>query len=606
MPYTPTVWHSGDVVTSEKLNKLEQGVADATSEEIIDSWLEENISQETGYALDRTLTLENAAAPADLVGDLKSALSAVESETKPPIDFNWVHGGIDNATGETNNDGVLWRSRDENYYKVTDLYSITNGSSSLLWIIFYTESNGAYTFASSTNVSAGSTYNFNSGEYVRFDLRGSLDEAALVSGLRNSKIVEDVLHLKSDVDNVFDNDGVTAISPSHAEDGWYAYYSGAGNVAGGGQYNGSFAILTIADMPDVVQIGYGKDTTYPSSEHVIMGMEGTTLPSTGLFYYKRATINAGTDPTFGPRGFDLSTINDGYFSIEKSKLVTALPTIQAIVINFPEGTYLLNSVGQKPTKYVKFLHIANTVPALVVASDGSGDYTTISDAVAAAKDEDTIYIKDGTYTETVIVNKYLHLVGQSKQGTILQQNVGDYNNCPLLITQGSVCNMTIKSLAPADASGLSNYAYAIHLDRNFASLAKYQKCEIYNCDIYSEVNDAIGAGTNYASEYDIHDCFIHVAHAPVKSGACGFKCHNGQNQTTGKVTLRNNVIITEDANGGSIYDILFHNGGISNTQPIEILMVGNVLKYYNNSITNIFVLSGYNYGNSVPAMNTLS
>ena len=75
MPYTPTVWHSGDVVTSEKLNKLEQGVADATSEEIIDSWLEENISQETGYALDRTLTLENAAAPADLVGDLKSALN---------------------------------------------------------------------------------------------------------------------------------------------------------------------------------------------------------------------------------------------------------------------------------------------------------------------------------------------------------------------------------------------------------------------------------------------------------------------------------------------------------------------------------------------------
>lgn len=75
MPYTPTVWHSGDVVTSEKLNKLEQGVADATSEEIIDSWLDENISQETGYALDRTLTLENAAAPADLVGDLKSALS---------------------------------------------------------------------------------------------------------------------------------------------------------------------------------------------------------------------------------------------------------------------------------------------------------------------------------------------------------------------------------------------------------------------------------------------------------------------------------------------------------------------------------------------------
>ena len=30
MSYTPTEWKSGDVVTSAKLNKLEQGVADAT------------------------------------------------------------------------------------------------------------------------------------------------------------------------------------------------------------------------------------------------------------------------------------------------------------------------------------------------------------------------------------------------------------------------------------------------------------------------------------------------------------------------------------------------------------------------------------------------
>lgn len=43
----------------------------------VDSYLAENITQETGYVLDRTLTTANAAAPADLVGDLKSALSEV-------------------------------------------------------------------------------------------------------------------------------------------------------------------------------------------------------------------------------------------------------------------------------------------------------------------------------------------------------------------------------------------------------------------------------------------------------------------------------------------------------------------------------------------------
>lgn len=41
MSYTPTEWKSGDVVTSEKLNKLENGVAAA-------GWLAVHVSMETG------------------------------------------------------------------------------------------------------------------------------------------------------------------------------------------------------------------------------------------------------------------------------------------------------------------------------------------------------------------------------------------------------------------------------------------------------------------------------------------------------------------------------------------------------------------------------
>ena len=409
----------------------------------------------------------------------------------------------------------------------------------------------------------------------------------------------------SDVEAVFDNYSISELIPYNYIEGWYVYYSNTDKVAGGGTYSGDAALININDCGDVIKIGFDPDITYPGSQHVIMGMAGTTLPADGLFYYNSSELINGTNPSLAQSGFDLTTINDKYFTIEISKLVAQYPTIEAIAVNFPDTTYLLENYDAKPFKKVNFIRVANTVPAIVVAKDGSGDYTTISDAVANADNEDTIYIKDGEYKETVIINKYIHLVGQSKQGVILYQNIGDYDNCPLLITQGSVCNMTIKSLAPNDTSGLSDYAYAIHLDKNFASLSKYQKCEIYNCDIYSEVNDAIGAGTNYASEYDIHDCFIHVAHAPVKAASCGFKCHNGQNQTVGKVRLRNNIIITEDANGGSIYDILYHNGGISNIQPIELIQVGNVLKYYMNTVPTIFVPSGYNYGNSVSAMNTL-
>ena len=44
---------------------------------VADEWLEENIAQETGYVLDRNLTMENAAAPADLVGEISGSVEAL-------------------------------------------------------------------------------------------------------------------------------------------------------------------------------------------------------------------------------------------------------------------------------------------------------------------------------------------------------------------------------------------------------------------------------------------------------------------------------------------------------------------------------------------------
>lgn len=40
-----------------------------------DDWLSENVDPETGYVLDRTLAMENAAAPADLVGSLCTSIT---------------------------------------------------------------------------------------------------------------------------------------------------------------------------------------------------------------------------------------------------------------------------------------------------------------------------------------------------------------------------------------------------------------------------------------------------------------------------------------------------------------------------------------------------
>ena len=61
----------------------------------LDEWLEENISQETGYVLDRSLESAESAAPADLVGHLKSAAcERIESATVTQTINNETIAGI--------------------------------------------------------------------------------------------------------------------------------------------------------------------------------------------------------------------------------------------------------------------------------------------------------------------------------------------------------------------------------------------------------------------------------------------------------------------------------------------------------------------------------
>lgn len=68
--------------TSNILNEEERLPGVPTDDQVeraaknsVDAWLEDNIDPESGYALDRTLTLSNAAAPADLVGAIGSAIT---------------------------------------------------------------------------------------------------------------------------------------------------------------------------------------------------------------------------------------------------------------------------------------------------------------------------------------------------------------------------------------------------------------------------------------------------------------------------------------------------------------------------------------------------
>lgn len=84
------------------LNPSDEQVAEA-----VDAWLDDNVTQETGYVLDDSLTLSNAAAPADKVGELKSDLSLIGFEkhvaSNNKIDGSYYIG----KTGDYLNNAVI-------------------------------------------------------------------------------------------------------------------------------------------------------------------------------------------------------------------------------------------------------------------------------------------------------------------------------------------------------------------------------------------------------------------------------------------------------------------------------------------------------------------
>lgn len=236
----------------------------------------------------------------------------------------------------------------------------------------------------------------------------------------------------------------------------------------------------------------------------------------------------------------------------------------------------------------------------IVDKNGGGDFTSIQDAVDHVNNDDfIIYIREGVYNESVCpVNaQHIHFIGEDKHKTIIQPTNGDYNHPALWITNGVVENLTLyaKRDENTDYSGLTSFAYGLHLDTKFRSSPENKKCEIKNCIIKSDFNDAIGSGTTTDIIYDIHDCYIEAT----ESGKSAFRCHLGLNQGNANIILKNNVLVAP-ANG---YGVNFHDGGLTIQGNIDVLMIGNVCKRYLNQTPSVFIKNELCYGNSVEDMN---
>jgi len=62
---------------------------------------------------------------------------------------------------------------------------------------------------------------------------------------------------------------------------------------------------------------------------------------------------------------------------------------------------------------------------LYVGGNGTGNYSTIQEAIDSASDGDSIFVYSGTYFERVKVNKSISLLGENKGTTVIDANGKD-------------------------------------------------------------------------------------------------------------------------------------------------------------------------------------
>ena len=217
-------------------------------------------------------------------------------------------------------------------------------------------------------------------------------------------------------------------------------------------------------------------------------------------------------------------------------------------------------------------------------------YTTIQSAIEAAVSGDTIIIEKGVYNETLDMAKYdkfLHLIGQGTDSTIVTTNGGDYDYPALEVGCGLIENMSFITTATVPDPGASICSYAVHIDYD---VSINNSLQFNNCLFKTASQPAVGIGLRENFTLTFNNCtFI--------ANASAFYCHEQQasNKRNQKVILKDCSIKTVGNNSSAM--LLQETRSYTNNEMI--LLVQNTIAKRNNSAQPVIDIK--EYPDSAPA-----
>lgn len=159
--------------------------------------------------------------------------------------------------------------------------------------------------------------------------------------------------------------------------------------------------------------------------------------------------------------------------------------------------------------FLSILSVQAQQQRLVVALDGSGDYTSIQAAVDAVRafplERVEIFIRNGVYREKIVVPSWktsISFIGESKENTIIRwddySGKGDINTFTsyTVLVQGN--GFRAKNITFENTAGPVGQAVALHVEAD--------RCVFENCNIIGN-QDTLYAGVDNSRQY-YKDCYI--------------------------------------------------------------------------------------------------
>ena len=254
-----------------------------------------------------------------------------------------------------------------------------------------------------------------------------------------------------------------------------------------------------------------------------------------------------------------------------------------------------------------------TATTLFVGGIGPSNYTAIQDAINASKPGDVIYVYNGTYSENVLVNKSLSVIGEDRNVTIIDGgNAGDVVNITASFTNftgftvlNSGMNLTDRGIEVYSASKCHIFGNNIHSNyRGGINLWYSDDNSIIDNNISS--NQDLGVGI-FESDFNVlkDNTFWNNSYGVrVTSSEYNIVVGNIFFSVSGGILLAssdNNTIAENDFRGidTSIWLSLSNRNVISNNTildgafGINVWMFSDFNTFANNSFSNNGVRSFY-------------